>query len=285
MIGYYVIQTVNLDFRVLPINSLGIIASKFEEETDVAGCSKINDFFKSKPSSATSKESSPNSGQAVNSQNRANTEAVIPSISGSSKAAGSSSTLPDASDHGEKKSATVTSNDLTTNNQGLSTPKKGAGNERAPFFAFVVSAPKPVSPLKSPGKSVNPIASDNLIQSGTTDIPGLNVDELCPSMVKECEKCGKKMAEWDYDSHMDYHFAKELSRELNGLPAVDLAGNSEPIKKKSEVGSNRLTLKRPRGKGASSNPSGSKRGRPTKPTDVSQATTPRTLDSYFGGKS
>jgi len=122
--------------------------------------------------------------------------------------------------------------------------------EQKPFFCYNPTAsssnademaPKKVSPTKQP-KSID--------------------------MTQECERCGKTVPLLDYVSHMDFHFAKDLQRELNGLPPLEFDLRPKPESPKKKWGAKR-TLK------------GGK-GRPSKTIKLNGNT--RTLDSYFAPK-
>lgn len=292
-----------IHFSVLPVTSLGLIASKFEDEADTTGISKINEFFKAKPENG---HHSPNTVLEIGDESKKSAEKTSRDILSASK---SSFQNLGTSNNKKAQPSTVTStNDVAEtvksshdvgetsieNSPQLGTPKKSASvtallpsdeHLRKPFFKFIETAPKPISPNKSPRKLMQATSSLKIQDT----LPSKDFCEANPSMLKECERCGKKLLEWDFASHMDYHFAKDLSRELNGLPKIEFQRspdkNTTEPQPMTERSSSKLVLKRPRGRGASSSSAGSKRGRGAKANSVSStASSSRSIESYFGPK-
>lgn len=255
---------------------LGLVASKFEEEIDTSGYSKIDTFFKtgvkkaaasSTVTSETVKESIPNSSSTSSSNLKLNQNIALPPSEASSSKTISE---PPAVKNSE------------TNNSSES-EKPVPPPVRRPFFVYAPGAPpKPETPKKSPMKF---------------DIPTINPNSKTPiklPLLQECERCAKTVNIYDYIAHMDHHFAKDLSREINGLPPLgfDLRpATLDRLERERELreSPNKKGAKRPRGSGrggASSSSGGSKRGRPAKNGNSSSIAQPvRTIDSYFNKQS
>jgi len=47
------------------------------------------------------------------------------------------------------------------------------------------------------------------------------------SLSRKCERCGNMILIWDLPVHMDYHFAKDVQREINGLPPLPVGGKDK----------------------------------------------------------
>jgi len=151
------------------------------------------------------------------------------------------------------------------------------------YFLFGNKTPvKFNSPVKSPTKHVR----SNLDETPGTFASPVKVEPI--PMKQECERCGKSVSLVDYVTHMDYHLAKDLSREINGLPPLSFDLRSETLERlerEKQKGSSSSPTKKSgkRLRGSSSSTTVSKRGRPASKVSSSIQSV-KTLDSYFERK-
>ncbi|ODM97264.1 DNA polymerase eta [Orchesella cincta] len=313
--AYSIMEKLYQALGVLPINSLGLIASKFEDEIDTSNYTKINDFFKTKPCSSSVLEVEVIDTDSLNSDSSTDKLVDSSSLGPDSSTLGISGSLQkldennstSTSDTVKKPSSnpiesnsivnplpstSITSKHAVSHSNTNVTPKKSETSEtkehRKPFFSFSVTAPTIVSPRKSPRKPVAAAAvSSN--EEGSSKLTITKVTQVLA--VEECERCGKKFSPWDMETHKDYHAAKDLYREINGMPPLDFDLRPETLRKKeieqaSAERAAKAAQKRPRGRGkGSSSCSSSKRGRPMSANPVPTSSQSKTIDSYFGPKS
>ncbi|CAL8122536.1 unnamed protein product [Orchesella dallaii] len=315
--AYSIMEKLYQTLGVLPINSLGLIASKFEDEIDTSSYTKINAFFKTKPTSSSNipdaavvgveNDDSSNSEKNLDSSSlppiavtkRVAQDALDKLNESNKKPSTGDVNIPSANSVESELVNQIPTTPSTTSsklaesftNNNL-TPKKSDTNEskeqRKPFFSFSVTAP-PTSPRKSPRKLVTAAVRNEEGPSKRAEIAQVVGEE-------ECERCGKKFSSREMKVHKDYHAAKDLYREINDLPPLDFDLRPETLRKKEIEASAleraaRAAQKRPRGRGKGS-ASSSKRGKPMKlptaavPSSSSSAQSQsRTIDSYFGPKS
>lgn len=161
-----------------------------------------------------------------------------------------------------------------------------------PFFTFSETVPL-ISPRKSPRKlaaTASTSGKGSLEESGFVQPSKQQTSTSATD--KECERCGKRLSIREYPSHMDYHYAKDVSREINGLPPLDFDLRPETLRKKevAEAAERaaRASQKRPRGRGRGGSTAGTKRGRGSKSGAASTSATQtqsRTIDSFFASNS
>lgn len=72
------------------------------------------------------------------------------------------------------------------------------------------------------GKGVASAGKLDVDPSHDLDAPNIRIaDELCPvaqftpNDFAICEKCGKRVLQWEMPEHNDFHFAQDLQRDLN----------------------------------------------------------------------
>jgi hypothetical protein len=167
-------------------------------------------------------------------------------------------------------------------------PVPGADAEEIPT-TFFSRNPVPLPDKESVSDSDSSASAHKPGPSGT----GTGTSTISPlkSFMKECERCGASVAVWDWVSHSDFHFAKDLQREISGLPPLSNAPKNPDKKPQPVLLPKRIkgpAKKRPKtdtGSGSGSG-SGSRRGRPSKksippPAPASATTRMKTLDTYF----
>lgn len=256
-------------FRVIPINSLGLVAANFDEETN-AGCTKINAYFEAGFENANPRSSaSVLPKKTVPSCTATSANATITSSSSTSSL--DSSKRPTKIQNNISSSSSISKGIYAKVPSENTNPSDQTNEEDRPENQDCVTRFFNRLKAKSPKKKT-PIVHI---------IPGTSPSDI-PNTQK-CERCGKYIFLWDYVSHMDFHIARDLSREINGLPPLGFDLRPETLdaqeRERDRLERERRALQSPakkrpgRGRGGGSS---SKRGRTSKPPVVAKP-----IDSYF----
>lgn len=281
---------------------MGLSASKFEDEVDISGCAKINTFFKaaSNGTGHSGKDhQDTNSSTAVNVQKKkikSNGLITIDSFLCSSSSKESQNTSSFIEEHKIRSLSSQPSSskqDLDSDFlNSIDTDTKTKELLKSPTRSKILVENEDLSPSKKcflmSGDSVSPLKSLGKITAFAQTLTHCDEDTVSTKdshvtglIERECERCGKNVNFLEYDSHKDYHYAKDLSREINGLPPLSFDLRSDTLQNKEER-AEKGSQKRTRGRGASV--STSKRGRGSKAVSNNNPTPTQsnTIDSYFG---
>lgn len=252
------------------MNMLGLVASKFEDEAGVSGYSKISNFFENCPRS----ESSASTTLINSNKIPSSSTTFVTSTAGTSKTLGSS-TIANKNNIVVESRASTTKMLPSCSSSNDSLDAVQPEKTDPPFELISTAIANETSPHKNP-------KSTRSLGPGVESSPKLH-------LTQECERCGKQIAIWEYVTHMDFHVARDLSREINGLSPLGFDVRPETLedkeRQKDKINRDKIALqspakrgsKRPRGRGGG----GTKRGRPGTTTGSPSKPPVKSIDAYF----